>query len=201
MFELLIRLFFVFVLGLRNELVGWRRGEARRMARSWASDGVAADFATPWAMGPVAVSFGPVEAQGRGSLHPHILVWLILAAHPSLLELLLRDKAAFKHRLRQWMMQVVAAVVATQESATTGLPKYTERLQSCRCISASIAIGPERGGICPCRWRSGDGHGSRIRAGRGGRTSVVLFRPDPSRGGQRVQGGHSRQVALAECCW
>ena len=65
-FELMIRLFFVHVLGVREELVGWRRGEVRRAARKWCSDGLAADFSAPWPLGPVAAAFGPVEAQGRG---------------------------------------------------------------------------------------------------------------------------------------
>ena len=42
-FELMIRLFFIHVLGVRPELVGWRRGERRKVATIWASDGVAAD--------------------------------------------------------------------------------------------------------------------------------------------------------------
>ena len=33
-FELMIRLFFVIVLGVREDLVGWRRGEARHGARN-----------------------------------------------------------------------------------------------------------------------------------------------------------------------
>ena len=42
-FELMIRLFFIHVLGIRPELVGWERGAVRKTAERWASDGVAQD--------------------------------------------------------------------------------------------------------------------------------------------------------------
>ena len=60
-----------------------------------ANNGVATYLAKPWLFGPIAAAFGPVEALGRGSLHPHILVWLLLA---------------------------VAAVASVQESSVTQLP-------------------------------------------------------------------------------
>ena len=73
-FELMMRLFFTQVLGVRLELVGWRRGNVTKPAEMWASNGVAADFTKPCMFGPIAAAFGPVEGKGRGSLHPHILV-------------------------------------------------------------------------------------------------------------------------------
>jgi hypothetical protein len=122
-FELMIRLFFVHVLGVREETIGWRRGDVRRTAKHWCSDGLAADFTAPWSFGPVAAAFGPVEAQGRGSLHPHILIWFLLAHLSDLLDLLMRDKDSFRERVRQWMKQVIAAAMATQETAVTEIPR------------------------------------------------------------------------------
>ena len=58
-FELMIRLFFVHVLGLRPEVVGWKRGEIQKAAQQWASDGVAADMqGVPHLFGPIAAAFG-----------------------------------------------------------------------------------------------------------------------------------------------
>ena len=57
----------------------------RKAARAWASDGVAADYMAPWLFGPIAAAFGAVEAQGRGSLHPHILIWLLVVEFQDLL--------------------------------------------------------------------------------------------------------------------
>ena len=44
-----------------------------------------------------AAAFGAVEAQGRGSLHPRILVWLIQMSLRDVLDRLMRDRADFKH--------------------------------------------------------------------------------------------------------
>ncbi|CAK0850189.1 unnamed protein product, partial [Prorocentrum cordatum] len=122
-FELMMRLFFVHVLGLRPETVGWRRGKVRKASEHWISDGVAADLmGVPTVFGPLAAAFGPVEAQGRGSLHPHILIWLLQGQLRVLLDMLQRDEARFQERLNLWMRQVVQAVVATQQSAVELLP-------------------------------------------------------------------------------
>ena len=137
-FELMIRLFFVHVLGIRAELVGWRRGAARQIAERWVWDGTAADCTAPWLLGPVAAAFGPIEAQGRGSLHPHVLVWLLLVSHQEVLELLLRDKEHFQERIRAWMSRVIEAVVATQESAVTELPSRMQGGQD----QAGAAVPP-----------------------------------------------------------
>ena len=79
-FELMTRLFFVHVLGIRPDVVGWRRGKARTATGARYFDGAAADFYEDSIVGCVAAAFGAVEAQGRGSLHPHILVWLVLTS-------------------------------------------------------------------------------------------------------------------------
>ena len=84
-FELMMRLFFTQVLGVRPETIGWPRGSVTKPAKMWTSSGIAADFTKPWLFGPIAAAMGPVEAQGRGSLHPHILVWLLQAGLHDLL--------------------------------------------------------------------------------------------------------------------
>ena len=76
-FELMIRLFFfVRILGVRPETIGWRRNAPRAQQGSHSYHGCAANVFISGVLGPVAAAFGPIEAQGRGSLHPHILVWL-----------------------------------------------------------------------------------------------------------------------------
>ena len=99
-FELMIRLFFIIVLGLRPETVGWQRGETRRASQQWPSDGLAAAITgVPALFGPIAATLGAVEAQGRGSLHPHILIWLLQAPMQVLLAMLQRNGTAFRARL------------------------------------------------------------------------------------------------------
>ena len=109
-FELMISLFFSCVLGVRSEQVGWRRGDVAKATSMWTSDGVAADITRPWCFGPVAAAFGPVEAQGRGSLHPHILLWLLMTELNDLLVWLARDRSVFKERLNRWMRELIASV-------------------------------------------------------------------------------------------
>ncbi|CAK0841403.1 unnamed protein product, partial [Prorocentrum cordatum] len=143
-FELMMRLFFVHVLGLRPETVGWRRGEVRKASEHWISDGVAADLmGAPTVFGPLAAAFGPVEAQGRGSLHPHILIWLLQGQLRVLLDMLQRDEARFQERLNLWMRQVVQAVVATQQSAVELLPLQLQGGENkCGVTVPPLPFGP-----------------------------------------------------------
>ena len=122
-FELMIMLFFTHVLGIQRETVGWKRGEARKFARHWNRNGSACNLEQPFILGPVAAAFGPVEAQGRGSLHPHILIWLLLAEIYDLVQLLLRDRAAMRSRLECWMLKLIESVASVQESSVAQLPR------------------------------------------------------------------------------
>ena len=63
-FELMMQLFFTRVLGIRPEVIGWRRGKVMKPGTMWQGSGAAADFRTRWLFGPVVAAFGPVEAQG-----------------------------------------------------------------------------------------------------------------------------------------
>ena len=74
-------------------------------------------------MGPVLDALGPIEAQGRGSLHPHILVWLVAMTMDEALTILLRDREPLKERLRRWMHETVRAVVSVQETSVLQLPR------------------------------------------------------------------------------
>lgn len=67
--------------------------------------------------------FGPIEAQGRGSLHPHTLIWLLLTKLSDLLFWMLRDRNSFKQRPNLWMQELVASVASVQESTITHLPQ------------------------------------------------------------------------------
>ena len=76
-FELLMRLFFQHVLNVRPETLDCRRNAARGQCREWCSDGTAMASTGAGMIGPVLAFRGEIEAQGRGSLHPHVLVWLV----------------------------------------------------------------------------------------------------------------------------
>jgi len=144
-FELMMRLFFEHVLGLREGTVGWRRGEVRtKAAKAWASHGVAADMSKPGIYGAIAAAFGAVEAQGRGSLHPHILVWLLHAPHSALLDLLVRDGGALQERLELWMRELLSAIGSVQESAVTEMPRRMQGgVDTAGAQVAPLPFGPK----------------------------------------------------------
>ena len=79
-FEMIMRLFFIHVLGIRPECMQNRRRAKVTPPREWCTDGVAASSSAPGILGPILAFRGEIEAQGRGSLHPHILVWLVAMA-------------------------------------------------------------------------------------------------------------------------
>ena len=133
-FELVMRLFFVHVLGVRPDCLQNRRRARAKTPREWCTDGVASSSTSPGIVGPVRAFRGEIEAQGRGSLHPHILVWLIMLFHHELLRILQKEPALFKQRLAQWMKLTVAAVESTCQSSVKNLPRrfgdHTRQLPS-----------------------------------------------------------------------
>ncbi len=122
-FELIMRLFFTHVLGVRPECLQNRRRAKQAPPREWCTDGVAASGAAPGILGPVLAFRGEIEAQGRGSLHPHILVWLVAMHSSVLFELLKREPSKLKCRLRAWMRACVQAVESVSQSSVQALPR------------------------------------------------------------------------------
>ena len=76
MFELFIKLFYLFVLGVRPDCVAQPRGpKGFRVPEEWCTDGVAASVVVFGAHGAILTVRGDVEPSGRGSLNPHIEAW------------------------------------------------------------------------------------------------------------------------------
>ena len=119
-FEVMIQLFFLHVLGVRPGLFGFSRGATRTPVDGWFSDGCAAG--STGVLGCVLAARGEVEAQGRGSLQPRILVWLVLLNYRELLRRLRRDRHQFKILLGRWMEAVVQAVLSRQQSSVLRMP-------------------------------------------------------------------------------
>ena len=117
-FELVMRLFFIHVLGVRPGCLQNRRRAKPKAPREWCTDGIAASSSAPRIFGPVLAFRGEIEAQGRGSLHPHILVWLVAMSSWLVLGTLRRDPDNFKRNVVVWMKECVAAVEATCQSST-----------------------------------------------------------------------------------
>ena len=128
-FELMMRLFFLHVLGVRPECLQNRRHARRRGTREWVTDGVAAASVSPGIFGLVLAFRGEIEAQGRGSLHPHILVWL-LAMHLHVLLAMIRNNSdLFRSVLREWMRAVVRAVESTCQSSVRAVHRQFGNLE------------------------------------------------------------------------
>lgn len=118
-FELMMRLFLQHVLGVRPECLGGRHGKARLRTREWCTDGVAASSTAPGIFGPVLAFRGEIEAQGRGSLHPHILVWLVEQGWHDMLRDVLRDKTTLRARVQAWVDRTIEAVHSVQVNTYT----------------------------------------------------------------------------------
>jgi hypothetical protein len=132
-FELIMRLFFLHVLGVRPECLQNRRRAKPSAPREFCTDGVAASSTAPGIFGPVLAFRGEIEAQGRGSLHPHILVWLVCMASRLLLRLLSKEPSQLKVRLRQWMRACIASMESICQSSVQALPRQFGDLDSRAC--------------------------------------------------------------------
>lgn len=122
-FEKIMRLFFLHVLGVRPECLENRRKSVRTHTREWCTDGVAAASVNPGVVGPVLAFRGEIEAQGRGSLHPHILVWLVGMSPYDVVQILQREPETMQERLREWMRVLVASMESTVQASSQALPR------------------------------------------------------------------------------
>ena len=127
-FHLMMLLFFQHVLGVRPECIESRRGAKRKDPREWCTDGLAASM-FPGIFGPIAAFRGEIEAQGRGSLHPHILVWLVLFTTDQMVQMLHRDQDQFQKNLYAWMKASVAVVELICQCSVRALPRRFGHLE------------------------------------------------------------------------
>ena len=140
-FELIIRLFFTIMLGARRDSIGWKRGSSDFNRQDFCTDGVAHEAMASTVFGWLRAAFGPIEAQGRGSLHPHILVWLLDISIEEAISLLSRQRESFRESVREWMLQLAASVAAVQETSVTRLPR-TWGLQDDTISVEPLPFGP-----------------------------------------------------------
>ena len=139
-FELLMRLFFQHVLNVRPETLECRRGAPRRGAREWCSDGAAACSTGAGMLGPILAFRGEIEAQGRGSLHPHILVWLVcrhMQVVSDLARMMRDDKHGLRQRLRTFMHLTVASFESISHASVQVAPRLFGDLDLGRPVSIS----------------------------------------------------------------
>ena len=122
-FEKIMTLFFQHVLGARPETLDNKRRATPKAPRAWCTDGVASSSTAPGIFGPVLAFRGEIEAQGRGSLHPHVLVWLVTMAQTMLVNFLRRDPSSMRPRLAVWMKQVVRSVQSTCQASVRRAPQ------------------------------------------------------------------------------
>ena len=69
---------------------------------------------------------GEIEAQCRGSLHPHILVWLVcghLGVLSQLTEMLRTNKLELQQRLKEFMQLAVASFEAISHASVQAAPR------------------------------------------------------------------------------
>ena len=103
-FNVMIELFLEHLFGVLPKDL--RSGRGLRGAKF--PDGVAAS-GRPSIVGDVLAFFGPVEGQERGSLHPHLLMWLLGGSLPAWFVAVLADEAG-DDRLRAWRLAVLRSL-------------------------------------------------------------------------------------------
>lgn len=133
-----MRLFFQRVLNVRPETLECRRQTARLYTQKWCTDGAAAATTSAGMSGPVLAFRGEIEAQGRGSLHPHILVWLVcnhLQILSDLASLLKHKPEELQLRMKQFMHISVASFESISHASVQAAP----RMLGC------LDLGPELG--------------------------------------------------------
>ncbi|CAE7839256.1 unnamed protein product, partial [Symbiodinium sp. CCMP2592] len=143
-FELLMRLFFQHVLNVRPDTLDCRRNAPRRGAREWCSDGVAAASTGAGMLGPILAFRGEIEAQGRGSLHPHILVWLVcrhMQVVSDLARMLREEKHVLQERLRTFMRMTVASFESIAHASVQAAPRIFGDLDAGRPVPVSSVAG------------------------------------------------------------
>ena len=77
-------------------------------------------------LGPVLAFRGEIEAQGRGSLHPHVLVWMLcghLEVIGQLADLLHNNQTELQRRLKQFMHMVVASFESLSHASVQAAPR------------------------------------------------------------------------------
>ena len=135
MFELLIRLFLQVVLNVRPETLACRRQSSRKRAREWCTDGVAAASTGAGMLGPVLAFRGEVEAQGRVSLHPHVLVWLLCKHLQAISSVLLLLEQRPRRPERGRLALVLGADIRTRVGGARKVRRSAYRYY-CRCRRA-----------------------------------------------------------------
>ncbi|CAK0876829.1 unnamed protein product [Prorocentrum cordatum] len=130
-FHLMMLLFFQHVLGVRPECIESRRGSKRSNPRDWCTDGAAASACAPGIFGPVLAFREEIEAQGRDSLHPRILVWLVLLSVAEVVVILRRGtEGNFQRNLYNWMKATVAAAESISQSSVRSIKRRFGDLQA-----------------------------------------------------------------------
>lgn len=103
------------------------------------ADGVAAASSGSGMVGPVLAFRGEIEAQGRGSLHPHILVWLV-CGHLEVLSQLTEILRTKQHELRQRLKEFMQLAVTSFESISHASVQAAPRCAGSDVLDAPVKI-------------------------------------------------------------
>ena len=91
-------------------------------------------------LGPVLAFRGEIEAQGRGSLHPHVLVWLVcghLEVVGQLASMLKHDRSELQLRLRHFMKMVVASFESLSHASVQAAPRMFHGVSLSKPVSVT----------------------------------------------------------------
>ena len=104
--------------------------------------GAATSSVNPGIVRPILAFRGEIEAQVRGSLHSHILVWLVCMSAYVVAQILQRDPEKFQLRLRGWMRAMIAPMERVTQSSSQNLPHQFGDPE--KCVSPPALTKVER---------------------------------------------------------
>ena len=121
--DLVFRLYQMHVFGVREDLVGLRRGRSRGYVQEAVWDNSAAATSRVGIAGPPQAGHGPLESSGRFALHGHWRWWFRSVTYLRLVELCTQQPELLESRLREATTEVIRSIMSIQGASVAQLPR------------------------------------------------------------------------------
>ncbi len=121
--DLVFRLFQMHVFGVREDVVGLRRGQACNRFKEAIWDNMAAATTRIGIVGPPLAGHGPLESSGRFQLHGHWRWWLGNIHYERFVELCKQEPHELETRRRAATAEVIRSIMSMQGTSVEQLPR------------------------------------------------------------------------------
>ena len=154
--DLMFRLFVMYVLGVRQDCVSFRRGKRPQKLVDQTWIGSAAAVTRFGFAGATRAAVGPLESSGRWALHGHWRIFLHQLYYKRLLELFDKDAATLEHNLREYFTCLLSSVLSTMQASVAQLPHLFDDSETALPVLPLLrSQGTEGFDGNPYKWKSG----------------------------------------------